>query len=417
MIQAPRQCVILVGGLGTRLGTLTTERPKPLLPVGGRPFVHYLLWHARRFGFERALLLAGYKADVLIDELDALKVDGLATEVMVESEPLGTGGAIRAAWDRLDDQFMLLNGDSIFDFNWLSLMDLMRTAPFDVAMSLRAVEDASRFGVAMLEGDRVSAFHERGGARSALINGGVYMVRRSALGDFAGKPMLRDVFRDLHRTMNEADERWFGDTPGLRVEIGAGVAAMRNSYPDVLATDVVAGTGVDRVLDAQQMDLEEGSVRAIFAQNAFHHLPEPRRFFAELQRVIRPGGGAVLIEPFHGPLASLLYPRLFRTEGFDKSAAAWETPMDGPMSGANQALSYLVFGRDRGVFQAEFPKLTVVATRPLTSAIRYVMSGGLNFRQLAPDWSIDAIRAMERSLSPLAPIWALHHLIVLRRET
>jgi len=232
----------------------------------------------------------------------------------------------------------------------------------------------------------------------------------------ARKPMLLDVFRELHRIMNDADIRWFGDVPGQRVEIGAGVAAMRNSYPDVLATDIVAGTGVDQVLDAQAMDFEDGGVRAIFGQNSFHHLPEPRRFFNELQRVIRPGGGAVLIEPFHGPLASLLYPRLFRSEGFDKSATAWETPMDGPMSGANQALSYVVFQRDRAAFEAEFPKLTVAEVRPLTSAIRYLMSGGLNFRQLAPDWSMGGLRGLERALAPLAPLWALHHLIVLRRE-
>lgn len=232
----------------------------------------------------------------------------------------------------------------------------------------------------------------------------------------AGKPMLAAVFRELHLAMREADNRWFGGTPGLRVEIGAGVAPMRDSYADVLATDVVPAPWVDRVLDAQAMDFDDGAVRAIFGQNMFHHLPEPRRFFAEIQRVIRPGGGAVLIEPFHGPLASLLYPHLFSSEGFDKSATAWETPMEGPMSGANQALSYVIFQRDRAVFEAEFPKLKVVEVRPLTNAIRYLLSGGLNFRQLVPDWSVGALQGVERALTPLSSMWALHHLVVLRRE-
>lgn len=232
----------------------------------------------------------------------------------------------------------------------------------------------------------------------------------------ARKPMLRDVFRDLHREMRELEERWFGDTPGGRVEIGAGVAPMRDTFPDVLATDVVAASWVDRVLDAQAMDFADGSLRCVYGQNTFHHLPEPRRFFAELQRAVHPGGGAVLIEPFHGPLASLMYPRLFASEGYDKAAPAWETPMDGPMSGANQALSYLVFERDRDAFAREFPKLRIVEARPLTSALRYLLSGGLNFRQLVPGWAAGALRGVEGALSPLARFWALHHVIVLRRE-
>jgi D-glycero-D-manno-heptose 1,7-bisphosphate phosphatase len=180
-----RQCVILVGGLGTRLGQLTAKRPKPLLPIGDRPFLGYLIWHARRFGFERILLLAGYKADVLREELDALQMDGLSIEVIAEPQPLGTGGAICAARHALDEQFLLMNGDSLFDFNWLSLTDALREDPeCAVAMSLRAAPDASRFGVVELADGRVNAFHERGGPEGGLINAGVYLMRRRALDGF-----------------------------------------------------------------------------------------------------------------------------------------------------------------------------------------------------------------------------------------
>ena len=63
---APEQCVILIGGLGTRLGTLTADTPKPLLPVGEHLFLDELLWHVERFGFRRVLLLAGYKAEKVL---------------------------------------------------------------------------------------------------------------------------------------------------------------------------------------------------------------------------------------------------------------------------------------------------------------------------------------------------------------
>ena len=208
--------MILVGGLGTRLGALTASRPKPLLPVAGHPFVHYLLWHARRFGFRRALLLAGYRAEVLAEEMQALSLPGLELEMVAEPEPLGTGGAISAAMEALDEQFLLMNGDSLFDFNWLALAELMSADPrCAVAMSLRAVPDASRFGVADLRDGRVEAFHERGGPDGGLINAGVCLVRREGLAGFPGSGSFeRDMLPALAadgRVRGLASEGFFID--------------------------------------------------------------------------------------------------------------------------------------------------------------------------------------------------------------
>ena len=131
------------------------------------------------------------------------------------------------------------------------------------------------------------------------------------------KPMIRDVFLEFHRLFAQLDQRYLAGN-GIAVEIGAGVAPMRDSYPDVLSSDIVFGPRLDIIHDAQRMALANESVRVIYAQNSFHHFPEPARFLGELERVLVPGGGAVLLEPYPGPLASLLYKRLFRSEGFDK---------------------------------------------------------------------------------------------------
>src|ERR1700677_3658347 len=111
------------------------------------------------------------------------------------------------------------------------------------------------------------------------------------------KPMLEAVFRECHELMLGLDRRTFGETPGLRVELGAGVAPIAMTCPEVLATDVVPASGLDAVLDAQRLELADGSVRALYGQNCFHHFPEPSRFLAEADRVLAPGGGVVLIEP------------------------------------------------------------------------------------------------------------------------
>lgn len=230
----------------------------------------------------------------------------------------------------------------------------------------------------------------------------------------ARKRMIREVFAECHRAMRSLDLAHLeGD--GARVEIGAGVAPVRDSYPDVYATDIVPSARLDAVVDAQRLPFREASLRALYVQNAFHHFPQPGQFFSELERVTLPGGGAVLLEPFHGPLATALYPRLFASEAFDKHAPGWNQATHGPMSGANQALSYVVFIRDRARFEREHPGLAVVAQEPLVNHVRYLVSGGLNFRQLLPDASIGVLRFVERLAAPLRRWLALHHVVVLKR--
>ena len=177
--QAPEQGVILVGGLGTRLGELTRNQPKPLLTVGDAPFLDELIWRLARFKFRRLLLLTGYKAEKFTDYL-AQRAREMAVdiEMIVEPEPLGTAGALRFAADELEPTFYLLNGDSLFDFNWLDLVPLAASHSPLVAMALRHEPDASRFGVVEIDGERVVGFRERGGPAGGTINGGVYLISR-----------------------------------------------------------------------------------------------------------------------------------------------------------------------------------------------------------------------------------------------
>lgn len=228
------------------------------------------------------------------------------------------------------------------------------------------------------------------------------------------KPMLREVFMEFHDIFHSLDERFFS-AKGARIEIGAGIAPIRNSYPDVMATDIVFGPGLDRALNAENMDLETDSVRVVFGQNCFHHFPHPHKFFLELERVLQPGGGVILLEPYYGPFASFLFKRLFKTEGYDKEFPSWETPVLGPMNGANQALSYIVFVRDRQEFERKFPSLQIVHQQPCANYLKYLASGGLNFRQLCPYWASPIISFFQLLLSPLNSWLALHHVVVLRK--
>lgn len=228
------------------------------------------------------------------------------------------------------------------------------------------------------------------------------------------KRMLRDVFTDFHHMFRNLELKYLGGE-GLCVELGSGVAPMRDTYPEVLATDIVAAPHLDFVVDAQAMDFDDGSVRVIYGQNCFHHFPHPDRFFDELERVLVPGGGVILLEPYYGPVASFLYKRLFRTEGFDKSYPSWDTPQAGPMNGANQALSYIVFVRDSQIYKARYPKLEIVHMEVAGSYLKYLLSGGLNFRQLLPNPCAPLVGILEKLLLPFRRLLALHHVVVIRK--
>lgn len=229
------------------------------------------------------------------------------------------------------------------------------------------------------------------------------------------KPMLRKLFARFYESCREVDRRYFGDCPGRRIDIGSGSSFIREIYPDTLTSDIKVLPFVDLALRVEQMPFPANSLRAVYAINVFHHLPDPRTFFAEMLRVLHPGGGIVLIEPYYGPVARYVFKRLHASERFDPEAPDWRaTNTTGPLSSANQALSYIVFRRDRVRFQDEWPALSIVAEWPHTH-LWYLASGGVNFRQLLPAALMPLAVFAERALSPFNKVLALQQTIVLQK--
>lgn len=230
------------------------------------------------------------------------------------------------------------------------------------------------------------------------------------------KKLMIEVFREFYKTCRDLDEKYFRGE-GLRVEIGSGSSVFKHYYPDIVTTDIESSPHIDRILDAQRMDLLDSTVRSIYGINCFHHFPEPERFFRELDRVLIPGGGCILIEPYHGPFSAFIHGAIHSQEHFNKNQEDWDDKQGSMkvMSGANQALSYVVFVRDRELLNRKFPSLEIAEMLPLKNYLRYLLSGGLNFRQLVPDFFTPAIRLLETVLAPFAQKLALHYIIVLRK--
>lgn len=174
--------------------------PKPLLEIApGLRFIDVLIEEAARQGFHDILLLAGHKGDQVETLYQGKRVRQATVRVMIEPEPMGTGGALHFASEELQPHFLMANGDSLFEINLRALaVDL--PAGVEARLALREVPDPSRYGAVELEGDRITGFMEKRAdlAGPALINGGLYVMSRSVLERIDGPCSVeRDVFPHL----------------------------------------------------------------------------------------------------------------------------------------------------------------------------------------------------------------------------
>ena len=233
---APAQAVVLVGGRGSRLGALTDSTPKPLLPVGARPFLDHLLEEITRHGIAEVLLLCGYRAEAVRARYDGTRVNGARVSCLVEPEPLGTGGALAFArrHGRLAERFFVLNGDSLFDLNLHDLARLQARAGTRAAVALRQVPDTGRYGRVTVDGERVTAWAEKTGDGPGAINAGVYVVSASAIDALpAGASSLeRDLFARLAARGDLAGATY----GGFFIDIGvpADLARAQTALPQAL---------------------------------------------------------------------------------------------------------------------------------------------------------------------------------------
>ena len=194
--------IILVGGLGTRLRPLTDKTPKPLLPLKGKPIVQHSIENLKKHGIKNIILSAGYGAQQIQDYFHDGASRDLTIYYSIETEPLGTGGAVKQAAAGLTKPFFLIWGDNLMDIDYQDMYkSYLRDAPL-LAMALTSREDVENFGVAKLEKNKIVAFVEkpkREDAPSNYINAGAFIVDPKCLAMLPeGKSSIeRDCFEKL----------------------------------------------------------------------------------------------------------------------------------------------------------------------------------------------------------------------------
>ncbi len=168
------------------------------------------------------------------------------------------------------------------------------------------------------------------------------------------------------------------------------------------------------VLDGHQLPFANACLRAIAMTDVLHHLPKPREFFREAARTLRPGGVIAMIEPWVTPWSTFIYTKLHH-EPFRLNADQWEFPATGPLSGANGALPWIIFHRDRQQFESEFPEFQIEIIRPIMP-FRYLLSGGVSLRGLTPAWTFHLWSEIEEALDDQRDRLAMFAIICLRRR-
>tara|TARA_Y100000310_G_scaffold338314_1_gene427610 strand:- start:4406 stop:5104 length:699 start_codon:yes stop_codon:yes gene_type:complete len=192
------QAFVLAGGKGERLKPLTNDIPKPLVKVKGKPIIEYCVELLAKHGVKEIILGVGHMHEQIQEYFGDGSKYGISIVYSVETEPLGTGGALKQAEVMLNDKFFMLNGDNIANFDLTEQAKTHNEKNATATLSLAEVEDVSSYGVAKLENEKIIEFVEKPSqeeAPSNFVNAGCYVIEKTALS------LMPDDFNLIEKTM------------------------------------------------------------------------------------------------------------------------------------------------------------------------------------------------------------------------
>ena len=191
------QAILLCGGMGTRLRSVVSDRPKPMADICGKPFLQYLLEMLRDKGITEVIFALGYMGEMIEEYFQDGSAFGLKIAYSYEEEPLGTGGAIRNALPKiLEEEVLVLNADTYFPMDYQGLYRFHQENDGDFSLATRAVPDISRYGAVRRDAaGRILAWNEKledgGQPLAGEINGGIYVMKKSLIAEIPeGKQSL-----------------------------------------------------------------------------------------------------------------------------------------------------------------------------------------------------------------------------------
>lgn len=221
------------------------------------------------------------------------------------------------------------------------------------------------------------------------------------------KIWLRNIYFDFYWKMKQISV-----PRGPKIELGSGGGFLKEVIPDVITSDVLSGKGIDKIIFAESIPYKNNEVSAFYMLNVFHHIKNAERAIQEMNRCLKMGGKIVMIEPWNSMWGRFIYSNLHH-ERFDPKLD-WKILGLGRMSDANGALPWIIFRRDRQLFERLFPNLTIVSITPHTP-FSYLISGGLSKSQLLPNFLYPLVTFFEQLISPLNNLLGMFATIELKK--
>jgi SAM-dependent methyltransferase len=210
------------------------------------------------------------------------------------------------------------------------------------------------------------------------------------------KPFLKRLYNDWYDVfIKKAKEI----RTGKHLEIGSGGGFLKEVFPEVITSDILALPNVDMVFSAEEIPFKENELASIVMLNVFHHIPKPYLFLQEAQRTLVKGGKIIMTEPANSALGRFIYKR-FHHEPFEENGPR-EIKAGNPLSNSNQALPHIYFERDLELFKKEFPLLKINSIK-YHSPFSYIISGGVSRSAMLPYFMYNFVKGIEWLFSPLS---------------
>ena len=176
------ECLILAGGYGTRLEKINPSRPKPMISVLHKPFLHYQLNFLKNSGIKNILISTGFLGDQIKSYIDHTEIPNLSITCLQENKPLGTGGAIKNVIEYLKDDFVVCNGDTIAMFSLPEMIDFHKAKNALLTMLIKKIPHSSRYGsVKLSPNNQILEFQKKSNIKNAWISAGFFIFKKTCI--------------------------------------------------------------------------------------------------------------------------------------------------------------------------------------------------------------------------------------------
>ena len=196
------------------------------------------------------------------------------------------------------------------------------------------------------------------------------------------------------------------------LEIGSGGGFIKDILPNVITSEIIKLKDIDLLVDALNLPFENNSLDVILMINVLHHVKDSKKFFFESNRVLKKNGLILFIEPANTWFSRIIY-KNFHHEDFDENAG-WSLNKSGRLSSANQAIPYIIFERDKKIFNKTFPNLEIIKKYKF-KPLHYLLSGGLTYEILFNKKLTKLLLLIEKILVPFNRFIGLFMFVKLKK--